>query len=256
MGYGMTEHGLSIRTKKTVEEAKQLIEDYFAKLSRLRPALFEETKESLLQYGCIRTIFGNYWHLDDMQKLVLKEVLAKKNDYSFKRRYKDIWQHPVLAGAVRQAGNSKIQGPTHNMVVLGMNKFNKIARQTWSMYDVGDCGKAQVYLQNEIHDSVVVDVAEGMEDEVAPILLACMQNPEPPFEFPVPWVGDVKVGTSMYKKHQQSVAIMNEEEFTNLPTEMHSDVGAIRFQTDGRWLKKIVGTDGKVQVERIIVTGV
>lgn len=191
--YGMTKHGLSVRIKKTPEEAEELINLYFLKFPRIKKVLFEETKDMLLNDGYIRTIFGRYWHLSAMQKAAFHEIKMEKGMRGF-------WDNAIPAEALRQAANCRVQSPTSDIVLRGVLKFTEEAN---ALYSVGELHKpwyerdADLYLSNEIHDSAIVEVKDHLVPEVAVLLKHCMENPELPFKLPVPWVADLKYGPNM-----------------------------------------------------------
>lgn len=186
IAYGMTRHGLSVRIHKTPDEAQDLIDLYFQRFPRIKKGLFEDTKQMLLNDGYVRTLFGRYWRLDDQQKASFHELKDKSPRY--------FWEHPIPAKALRQAANGRIQSPTSDMVLLGLIKFERAVRSMgYSMNVPG----ADLYLSNEIHDSVIVEVKEEFSKEIAALLRNCMENPDIPFHMPVPWVADLKTGRTM-----------------------------------------------------------
>ena len=190
--YGMTSAGLSVSIKKSVKEAQELIDLYFAKMPRIKKVLFEGTKERLLEDGYVRTLFGRYWHLSDDQKAAFHEI-RQKNPRGF-------WDHPVASRALRQAANCLVQSSSSDITNRGLIKFYKEAREA---YDIGDMSvphdkrNADMYMSNQIHDSVIVEAKEDIAMEVASLLKNCMQTPDIPFEFPIPWVAEIKMGYSL-----------------------------------------------------------
>lgn len=183
--YGMTRHGLSVRIHKTPDEAQALIDLYFQRFPRIKKNLFEGTKQMLLEHGHVRTLFGRYWHLDDHQKVAMHELKQKG--------MRGFWDAGVPAQALRQAANCRIQSPTSDMVLRGLIKFEQESQKTYTVNVPG----ADLYLSNEIHDSVIVEAKEEFSYPIAELLKHCMENPEVPFEVPIPWIADLKIGYDM-----------------------------------------------------------
>lgn len=191
----MTGVGLATRIDVSVPQAQGLIDQYFTKLPNIKLELFDHTKAMLLKDGYIRTITGRYWHLSDQQREMFKRVLADS------KRWPDPWMHPGMAKALRQAANCRIQGPTSDLVLLSMIKFEKAARKKgWirpEMIKFASVDPSMAYLLNEVHDSLAVETRKDMAEEVGVTLKECMESPEPPFKMPIPWIADLKSGMTM-----------------------------------------------------------
>lgn len=190
--YGMTSAGLSVSIRKTIQECQELIDLYFKKMPRIKKVLFEETKEKLLADGYVRTLFGRYWHMSDEQKMLFMELKQKGQ--------RNFWDNPGASRVLRQAANCLVQSTSVDITNKGLVKFYKEAKK---IYDVGDMSKdwrerdADMYMSNQIHDSVIVEAKQERAAEIAALMVKCMQSPEIPFEFPIPWVAEIKMGPSM-----------------------------------------------------------
>jgi DNA polymerase I-like protein with 3'-5' exonuclease and polymerase domains len=213
----MTESGLSVKTGKTREECREYIRIYFEEMPAVHKTLVEDTKEELVTQGFVRSIFGRFWHLDDMQKRVFAEVAEKVRKGKWTHRDgspRDFWDHPVISRALRQAGNFKIQSATSDVVLLSLIKMEKVLSTRFATYASVRDPKSPFYgmeprvqLMNEIHDSVVVLCDEDLVYEVALVMKDCMEHPDLPFDLPLPWVADVACGDTMNKNVMEKLKL-------------------------------------------------
>ena len=192
------------RINKTPDESQEIIDLYFKKLPRVKTGLFDATKKMLLATGGCTSLFGRRWWLNEYQKGIVAEVVDKHNAGSlvdFKGRPIDVWEHRTVAEALRQAANFRIQSPTSDMVCMGLIHFTEVAEEKgWLRPNIIKHHNEQpsiAYLTNEVHDSVYVECKTEMAEEIAGVLMDCMEHPKTPFDFPVPWVVDAKIGYSM-----------------------------------------------------------
>ena len=106
-----------------------------------------------------------------------------------------------MAEALRQAANCRIQGSTTDMVCCSVVKFTKVAEDKgWLRPNVITRHREQpsiAYLENEVHDSVYVECRKEYAEEIGATLIDCMEHPDLPFDFPIPWRADIKYGYSM-----------------------------------------------------------
>jgi uracil-DNA glycosylase family 4 len=210
VAYGKTAHGLSRDIRKPKEEAQRLLDEFFKILPNVKHKLVDEVRERLLKDFYVRSIFGRYWWVPEYQRDILRELQARKKAGKLMRKGVpiDIWDHPVAAKINRQAGNAIIQGPSTDLVSLGMIKFEREMQKRFITYTkVGNSYGCDLYLNNTIYDSVVVECKKDMAQEVGSLLKECLENPEPPFPFDIPWLVDLHAGKHMGKKELEVLEV-------------------------------------------------
>lgn len=126
--YGISAYGLSENLNIPVPEAKQLIDAYFARFSKIR-VFIDETLTFAREHGYVRTEFGRIRMISDMDS-------TNKGRRQF---------------AERAAVNSRVQGTAADMIKVAMVRIqDKIETQ-----------KLHTRMLIQVHDELVFDVPEN-----------------------------------------------------------------------------------------------
>lgn len=138
--YGMSPHGLAAATGMSFMDAKNFIDEYFRLRAPIRKYI-DETIQKARNDGYVETYFGRRRPTPDV----------KSSNFM------------VRSGAERQAANMPIQGTEADLMKMAMLKVEQ---------EIDGFG-VQVL---QIHDSILVECAEGNEDKVKEILRDTMEN--------------------------------------------------------------------------------
>ncbi len=158
--YGMGAYALARDLGVPPGEAQRFIDAYFARLPRVR-AFMEETKAQARRTGKVRTLFGRARWIAG---------LDSKNPQ-------------VRGNAERMAMNAPIQGTAADLMKLAMIRLYGMLRRRQ--------GEAQLLLQ--VHDELVLEVAQGCEGEIAELVRQAMEGAG---QLRVPLAVEVGVGRS------------------------------------------------------------
>lgn len=170
ISYGQTEYGLSAKTKKSVEEARALIEAYnerFKDISRWRLSKHEEA----LEFGYVTDLFGARRHLPG----------ALDPDKWTRER------------ALRQAGNYPIQRTAFVFTQIAVHELKKELRRRL---------EGLALCVGQIHDSIILDCHPKHVPEAVDVLVASMliHNTQPYWEDRgIPLAVDVSIGRDLYE---------------------------------------------------------
>lgn len=157
--YGMSVRGLSAAADMSYEDAKKFIEHYF----ELRKPIKEYLERLLVQareQGYVETLFGRRRPTPDV----------KSSNFL------------VRTGAERAAQNMPIQGTEADLMKRAMIRVSRALSAT--------TGESELVMQ--VHDSLIVECDEGMEEEISVLLKREMENVAP--ELVVKLKVDVSVG--------------------------------------------------------------
>lgn len=157
--YGMSVRGLSAAADMSYEDAKKFIEHYF----ELRKPIKEYLERLLAQareQGYVETLFGRRRPTPDV----------KSSNFL------------VRTGAERAAQNMPIQGTEADLMKRAMMRVSRALSAT--------TGESELVMQ--VHDSLIVECDEGMEEEISALLKQEMENVAP--ELVVKLKVDVSVG--------------------------------------------------------------
>ena len=161
--YGMSGFGLSEEIHVTRKQAEQYIDDYFAKHPKVK-AFMDEAIQSCREKGYARTLFG-------------------------RRRYIREIQSPNFMTrnlGERLAMNSPIQGTAADIIKIAMIRvYERIRRENLS---------SRLVLL--IHDELIIQTAEGEEEQVKTLLRECMEQAA---EMKVALLVDMNQGKSWYE---------------------------------------------------------
>ncbi|BCW92311.1 MAG: DNA polymerase I, thermostable [Thermoanaerobaculum sp.] len=158
--YGMGAYALSRELGVSQREAQTFIDNYFARLPKVREYL-EGVKEEARRTGKVRTLFGRVRHIAG---------LSSQNAN-------------VRGNAERMAINAPVQGTAADLMKLAMIRtFAALKAQGFP---------ARVLLQ--VHDELVLEAEHAKANEVASLVKATMEHVA---ELAVPLKADVGVGPS------------------------------------------------------------
>ncbi len=157
LAYGLSAYGLSRQLLIGVDEAKGLMDEYFARFGGVRDYL-REVVDVARRTGYTETMLGRRRYLPDLT--------------SDNRQRRD--------GAERMALNAPIQGSAADVIKLAMLRVDA------ALEDAG--ARSRVLLQ--VHDELVLEVAEGERQEVEDLVVRAMGSAIP-LDVPL----DVSVGS-------------------------------------------------------------
>lgn len=163
IAYGLSPHGLSTRLNVPIEEAKSIIDRYFARFTGIQRYV-EETVEKVRRSGYVETIFGRRRYLPD---------LASRN-------------RAVSSAAERAAINMPIQGAAADIVKRAMLELDRRLHGQ----------KARMLLQ--VHDELLFEAPAGEAEQIAGLAREVMSSVA---QLRVPLVVDVGTGSSWADAH-------------------------------------------------------
>jgi DNA polymerase I len=159
--YGMGAWGLAERKGISRAEAKDFIDKYFENFSSVRKYL-DEMKETAKEQGYVETIFGRRRYLPEINSGIPQ----------------------VRSSAERMAINMPVQGAGADLMKMAMiNVYKKVKSQMLNVKGV------KLLLQ--VHDEIVLEVPDGMVEEVGEMVRGEMENV---YKMCVPIDVDVEVG--------------------------------------------------------------
>jgi len=138
--YGMGAFGLASRTGISVAEAKEFIETYFKEFSGVKKYM-DETLRVARETGYVETLFGR------------KRFIPDLNAKNFQLR----------SAAERMAVNMPIQGTAADLMKMAMIAVYENIKD-----------KKNVRMLLQVHDELVLEVKEGLEDEISEMLVETM----------------------------------------------------------------------------------
>ncbi len=159
--YGMSELRLAREQGIPRAEARRFIQAYFERFGAVREYI-DRVRDEVRRDGAVRTLFGRIRYFPQLHQRVNRAVQEQ---------------------ALRAAVNTTIQGTAADLMKLAMLRVEgALARE----------GLANKILL-QVHDELLLEVAEGEVDRVGPLLVETMQAVHP---MEVPLVVDLKVGRS------------------------------------------------------------
>jgi DNA polymerase-1 len=163
--YGISAFGLQQRLNISREEARSLIENYFAKYPRVR-AYINATIALAKAEGYVKTCTGRRRYLRDINSR----------------------NHSLRSAAERLAMNSPIQGTAADMLKLAMIKVHTALRT----------GNFQTKMLLAVHDEIVFDMHRNEQSTVMPLIQDCMKTALP---MDVPIAVEMGVGKNWLEAH-------------------------------------------------------
>jgi DNA polymerase-1 len=160
IAYAVEAYGLSQRVGITFQEAKKVIEDYYATYKGVRRYM-EETPEKAREQGYVTSIFGR------------RRYFPSINDRNFN----------VRSRAEREAINMPIQGTASDIVKIAMLKVDDALRREGL--------KAKMIMQ--VHDELLIEAPNDEAIKVAELLKREMESA---VTLDVPLIVEIAVGTN------------------------------------------------------------
>ncbi|MFZ5469248.1 MAG: DNA polymerase I [Myxococcota bacterium] len=165
IAYGLSPHGLSTRLDIPAEEAKSIIDRYFARYTGIHRYL-EETVAKAHKSGFVETLFGRRRYMPE---------LGSKN-------------RAVAMAAERAAINMPIQGTAADLIKLAMLRIDSALREQQL--------RGRMVLQ--VHDELLFEVPQSEVEKVRSLAVEVMTHAA---AFRVPLKVDVGVGRSWADAH-------------------------------------------------------
>ena len=141
--YGMSSFGLSQRLRCPRQEARKIIDDYFASFPAIR-GFIDSTLAAARENGYVETMFGRRRYIPDLNS----------------------GNATVRALAERNAVNAPIQGTAADIIKLAMNHVDRRIRE--------DGMKSRMVLQ--IHDELLLEVPGAEMEAARKMLVSEMEN--------------------------------------------------------------------------------
>ncbi len=161
--YGMGPSGLAKQLKCTVEDAKNLLRDYFKAIPGVRPWIDNARQDAKIR-KCTSTYYGRIRRLP---KLALPETEENKR---------------FIGEALRQAVNTTIQGTAADILKIAMIRLDKALKDK------------DIHMILQVHDELLFQVNENIPiQEAVDLIKKCMELKIEGF---VPIVADPAVGYS------------------------------------------------------------
>lgn len=160
--YGMGDFSLAKDLGISVKEAREYIDNYFAKYSKVKEYM-EQIIETTKETGYVSTMFGR------------RRTIPEINSSNFM----------VRSSGERMARNTPIQGSAADIIKMAMVcVYKEIKNRNL---------KSRLILQ--VHDELIIETALDEEQEVRALLEECMVNA---VQMSVPLVAETKSGKSWY----------------------------------------------------------
>lgn len=163
--YGMSSYGLGEDLNIDTKEAKEYIDKYFAKYSKVKKYL-DDTVENAKSSGFVKTYYGRIRPIPEFRTgNAMQKAFAK-----------------------RVAMNSPIQGTAADIIKIAMIKVDERFKK--------DNLKSRLVLQ--VHDEILIECKIGEENRVKKIMKECMTDS---FDFKVPLEIEIKTGDNWDSAH-------------------------------------------------------
>ncbi len=163
--YGQSKYGLAKALNIAPFAAEMFIEKYFATYPKVREYM-QSTIQFAHQHGYVETIFG--------RKRYLLNDLASPN-------------HAIREAAERAAINQPLQGTAADLIKMAMIELDKKLKEN----------KLKTKMIMQVHDELILDVANGEFDIVKDLTLEAMELNQPLL---IPLLVDINYGTSWLEK--------------------------------------------------------
>src|SRR3954470_7722119 len=160
--YGISSWGIAGRLGVSKEEGKAIIDRYFERFPGIR-AYIHSTLAFAREHGFTQTLFGRKTHFEPN--------IRSPNP-------------SIRAGAERAAINAPIQGTSADLIKRAMARMDEALK---------DAGLDGVKMLLQVHDELVFEVPDGVEEQAAQVIKRVMSSAaEPAMKLDVPL--DVEVG--------------------------------------------------------------
>jgi len=157
--YGISPYGLSKQIGCSVEEATEVINNYFGKYPEVK-GYFERVVDEALRSGEVRTLFG--------RRRIISGLDSKNNS--------------VRENARRLAINSPIQGSAADLIKISMLRVHR------------KLAPIDAYIILQIHDELVVEANKNNVNQVKEIMKSEMENA---YELNVPLKVNIAYGCNL-----------------------------------------------------------
>ena len=172
--YGMGANKLARETGISLNEAKQFIEAYFTKFSRIREYIHQQ-KQKARSYGYAETIMGRR--------------LAIPNIHSSNQR--------LQSEAERIAVNMPIQGSAADIMKMAMIRLDREFTRINSEAD-----KSLVRMIIQVHDELIFEVHKQELEKIKALVIKEMKNALPEkYRIIIPLVVDAGAGINWFEAH-------------------------------------------------------
>ncbi len=165
IAYGLSAHGLSARLNIPAQEAKSIIDRYFARFTGIAHYI-EDTVASAKKKGYVETLYGRRRDLPD---------LVSKN-------------RNVAMAAERAAINMPIQGTAADLIKLAMLELERRLASE----------KLEARMLLQVHDELLLEAPEAQGEKTASLAREVMSTVE---KLAVPLLVDVGLGQSWAEAH-------------------------------------------------------
>jgi DNA polymerase-1 len=167
ISYGASAYGIAVSNGITKDEAQELIDLFYNSFPTLKE-LFQKAKTFGLENGYIITnplVKTRRWFPEWVE---YKKLLNKRN--SSKEDYRELNR---LKGSIeRRSQNSIIQGSAALMTKLALI----LIRDSLLHNGIRPIKGADVKIILPIHDEIILEVKDGLEDTYSELLKNCMEN--------------------------------------------------------------------------------
>ncbi|GAB6157281.1 DNA polymerase I [Desulfotomaculum varum] len=160
--YGISDYGLARDLKVSRQEAKQYIENYFARCPGVRRYIDRVIKQAR-ERGYVTTLLN--------RRRYLPELFSKNFN--------------IRNFGERAAVNTPIQGSAADIIKLAMVKINQALKK----------GNFTAQMVLQVHDELIFDAPAAEIEPLIVLVRDCMENALP---LDVPLVVDIKLGTNWY----------------------------------------------------------
>lgn len=143
LAYGMEAFGLAQRLSVPVAEAQSILDAYFAAFPNVH-AYMDRTVAEARERGYTETLFGRRRPIPELQNANFR----------------------IRQAGERQAMNAGIQGLAADIFKVALVRVDRALRDT--------CGSSRLVLQ--VHDEVVVEVAENETEQVGDLVIEIMRH--------------------------------------------------------------------------------
>ena len=171
--YGITDYGIAARTDLSQNEARQLIDNYFAQYAGVK-AYIERTKREARERGYVQTLLGRRRYFPELQR-GMRDTSARN-------------------AAEREAINHPIQGSAADIIKIAMVRLHHELHARHL--------RARMTLQ--VHDELVLECPDDEVRVVVPLVREVMENA-------YPLEAKLKVDVAVGQNWDEMTAVKNDE---------------------------------------------
>lgn len=149
IAYGITDYGIASRTELSIEESRELMDNYFTQYARVKEYI-DNTKREAHERGYVQTLLGRRRYFPELKTTSRVHVGARN-------------------AAEREAINMPIQGSAADIIKLAMIRLHRELH--------AKSLRARMTLQ--VHDELVLECPDEEVPVVAPLVHEIMENAYP-----------------------------------------------------------------------------